>query len=116
MPAGRSVVHEPLSVGQGLGDCEATTRRLEILAEERERELVARFGLRSERRDRLLETQAVVLLQLPRASRRIVDRLAVAGQGDVGVEVLYSQKGAKVVPERVGTACRPEPDGRRDPR
>ena len=49
-PAGASLQHEPLEVGQGLRDREAPGRRLQVVAEEWERDVVAAQRLGTERR------------------------------------------------------------------
>ena len=45
----------------------------------------------------------------------IGDRIAVAGQRDLGRELDRPLERLEEVAERVGTARGPEPDGRRDP-
>ena len=115
MPTRCALVHEPLEVRERLCDREASSSRGEIGTEEGEREHVARLWLGRERRNGLFETHAVVLLQLLRATGRILDRLAVAGQRDPGRELDRAVECGEVVAERVGAAGRPETDGRRDP-
>src|SRR5262245_13329491 len=101
-------------MGEGLRDGEAPRCGLEIVAPERERELVSAAGLLAECGGRLLEPDTVVLLQLPGPSRRVLDHLAVPGQRDVRVERDRAVERLQVVAERVGPARGPEPYGGRD--
>ena len=75
-----ALADEALQVRQRLGDREPARRRVELGAEERERDLVARARLRPERGRRRVQALAVVLDDLAGARGRVLDRLAVAGQ------------------------------------
>ena len=75
---------EPLEVGQRLRDREAPRRRLQVVAEERERDLVSAPRLVAERGGGRGEALGVVGDQRPRAAGRVEDRLAVARERDRG--------------------------------
>ena len=57
----------------------------------------------------------MVLLQLARATGRIVDRISVPGERDSRVELDRPVERRKEVGERIRPARRPQPDRRRDP-
>src|SRR5262245_38933767 len=99
---------------QRLGDGEATSRRGQLRSEEHEGELVAGPWLNVERVGRSVEAIAVVLLELARTARRIVDGIAVPRERDLGIELDRAVERGQVVAERVRPARRPEADGRRD--
>ena len=71
-------------MGEGLGDGEAPLRSAEVVGEEHAREVVPSCRTAPERSLGLVETVAMVLDDLPRATGRIGDRVAVAGQCDAG--------------------------------
>ena len=98
-----------------LGDRETAPRSRQVGAEERERELVAGLRLGPSAATVSSSRTRMVLLQLARASGRILDRLAVAGQRDPRRELDRAVERREVVAERIGPARRPEPDRRRDP-
>ena len=79
-----------------------------------ERELVARLRARAERFGRRVQPFAVMQLELPRTARRVVDRVAVPGQCDLGIELDRPVERGEVVAERIRPARRPETDGRRE--
>ena len=56
-----------------------------------------------------------MLLQLARASRGVLDRIAVSGERDARRELDRAVERREVVAEGIGAARGPEPDGRRDP-
>src|SRR4029077_9839697 len=94
-PAGASLQHEPLEVGQGLRDREGAGRRPpggaaggererasrpRVGAEEGKRDGVAAQRLGTERRGGRVESLGVVRDERPRAPRRLEDRLPAAPQ------------------------------------
>ena len=87
-----------------LGDREAALRRRELVAEERDGDLVAGSRLVGEGHARLLESTAVVLDELARPFRRLANRLAVARVRHVRGELDDPLERAEVVGEGVGTA------------
>jgi hypothetical protein len=76
-----------LEMRERLGDREAALRRREVLAEERDGDVVAGARLLGERRVRLLQAPVVVLGELSRPLCRRFDRLAVARVRDLRVEL-----------------------------
>src|SRR5262245_49795982 len=97
---------------QRLGDREAPRRRLEVVAEQRERGLVAGPWLLAQRRLDGVQPAPVMLDQGPGAADGIGDRLAVAGQREPRRELDRALERLEVVGERVGPARGPEADGR----
>ena len=108
------VADEPLEVRERLGDREAPRRRLQVAAEERERDLVARPRLGGERRRGRLEPLAMVGEELTGSPGGVGDGLPVPGDGERRLERDRLLERVEVVAERVGPALRPEADGRRD--
>ena len=114
VPFGPILEHEPLEVGERLGDGEPPRGGLQVRAEEVERELVARARAVGERGLGHPEPLAVVLDQLVCAPHGILDRLAVTGQSNARRELDRALERPQVVAERVGPARGPEADRRRD--
>jgi hypothetical protein len=112
--SGAPFEHEALEVRQRLRDREAPGGRLQVVAEERERDLIGGPGLALERRHRRLKTLAVVRQQFVRPRDRVGEWLAVPRERQRGLEVDRRPERVEVVPERIGAARRPEADGRRD--
>ena len=78
---------KPLQVGQGLGNGETALRGRELVPEHMERDLVggARFG--GEGGKMIVQPGPVVLDQLTRTCRRVVNGLAVARIDDAGSDL-----------------------------
>ncbi len=111
-----AVADEPLEVGERLGDGESSGGGAEIVAEERIRHLVPGARLGPERGRREPQPLLVMRDQLTRAADRVGDDVSVTAVGDRGRELDRALERLDVVAERIGSALRPEPDGRGDPR
>jgi DNA repair photolyase len=109
-----SLAYESLEVRERLGYCKASLRRAQVRAEQRDRHVVGAALFAGQRRLGLLEPETVVLDQLSRAARRVVDRLPVARIDDAGRELDCALERCEVVAERIGTAVRIEADRGRD--
>ena len=99
---------------QRLRDREAALCRRQGVAEELQRDLVARLRLGAQRRLSRGQPRAVVFDQLARAGGWIGNRLAVARVDDVRGELDRPFERGQVIAERIGPALRIEADRRRD--
>jgi hypothetical protein len=112
---GASLECEPLEVRERFGDCEAPRGRLEIVAEEGEGDLVAAPRLVAECGRRRLQALAVMREKLLRPPDRVVERVAMPGERQPGLEVDRRPERVEVVAQRVGPARGPQADRGRDP-
>ena len=110
-----ALAHEALEVRERLGDREPPGGGLQVVAEERERDLVAGARVVAER-GRRPRRAARGGGRGARAPARPGPRSARRGRGSasVGLERDRRLERVEVVAERVGPARRPEPDRRRD--
>src|SRR6188472_2158968 len=110
----RSLQHEPLEVRERLRHRKPACRRLQVVTEEREGDLITGQRLVSERGGGRCEPLGVVGDQRAGARARVEDRFSVPGKRDARVEGDRRLEGVEIVAERVGTASRPQPDRRSD--
>ena len=99
--------HEPLEVGERLRRRKAAQRGRKLASEQGQRDLVGRARRAVERAGGVLEPLGVVGPDLARPRGRIGDRLAVAGVGDPGSELLDAGQGLRGS-RRAGRAANPD--------
>src|SRR5262245_52098992 len=97
-----------------LGDGEAPCPRLQVPAEQRERQLVARLRLGLPRGFRGGQSVVVVRDELSCPPDGVGQWLPVPGQREPWAEGDRLLERGEIVTERVGPARGPEPDGRGD--
>jgi len=98
-----------------LGDREPPRGGFQVVAEQRERDVVGVSRLLAERGGRHGQALGVMLDQLPRTADRIGERLAVTRERERRLEVDRRPERSEIVAERIGSARGPQADGRGDP-
>src|SRR5438105_13987888 len=78
---GPACENQVLEVREGLGEGKTAPARIQVLAEERDRDLVGVPRPGAKRCGGLVEPAAMVFDDLPRPSRGVLDGIAVAGKG-----------------------------------